>query len=291
MRFAIVAHRAGETNTGLITRRWSQYEPMLVEPRAALRALGPGDAALGRLDVRAALDGIEDGLWALSELAAAGVHVLNASGTLISSHDKLVTARALRRAGLPHPETQAASAWHEVEARMYPAVIKPRFGSWGSSVEVCRDRDALEARLEALARTRWFRTHGALVQELIPPVGHDLRVLVACGEVVGAVKRVARAGEWRTNISLGASRVPVDPPPVVCELAVAAAAAIGGDLVGVDLLPLGPGRYIVLEVNGAVDFTSEYSLDSNVFDVVVSTLEQRLTGLKEPLPPAAAAAV
>jgi len=71
MRFSIVAHRAGETNIGLITRRWRHFEPLLLTPREALTTLAAGDAALGRLDIRQGLDGIEDGLWALSELAAA----------------------------------------------------------------------------------------------------------------------------------------------------------------------------------------------------------------------------
>jgi glutathione synthase/RimK-type ligase-like ATP-grasp enzyme len=85
----------------------------------------------------------------------------------------------------------------------------------------------------------------------------------------------------------------VAPPPIACELAVAAAAAIGGDLVGVDLLPLGPGRYVVLEINAAVDFTSEYSVDRDVFEGVTTALERRVGSSPNSLPPpepAAAAA-
>lgn len=77
MRLGIVAHHTGETNMSLVTRAWTRYEPLLLDPRRALRRLNPGDAALGRLDVRASLDGIESGLWALSELAAEGVSVYN----------------------------------------------------------------------------------------------------------------------------------------------------------------------------------------------------------------------
>jgi RimK family alpha-L-glutamate ligase len=294
MRFAIVAHRAGETNIGLITRSWGLFEPVLLTPREALLALQAGDAALGRLDIRGGLDGIEDGLWALSELSASGVSVVNPPAALISAHDKLVTARALRRAGLPHPETRPLTAWDEpVECGSFPLVVKPRFGSWGRDVMLCRDRDELDLSLEQLSRRPWFRSHGGLVQELIPPLGHDLRLVVAGGCVVGAIKRVARPGEWRTNVALGATREPVVPPPIACELAVAAASAIGGDLVGVDLLPLGPGRYIVLEINAAVDFTSEYSVDHDVFDGVADALVRRVATSPSSLPPpepAAAAA-
>jgi glutathione synthase/RimK-type ligase-like ATP-grasp enzyme len=128
---------------------------------------------------------------------------------------------------------------------------------------------------------------------LIPPLGHDLRLIVADGWVVGAVKRVAAPGEWRTNVALGAAREPVMPPPIACELAIAAASAIGADLVGVDLLPLGPGRYIILELNAAADFNPEYSFEQDVFEGVVTALARRATASAQPLPPpepAAAAA-
>ena len=85
-------------------------------------------------------------------------------------------------------------------------------------------------------------------------------MIVSDGEVVGAVERVSAPGEWRTNVALGGTRRPAEPPPAACELAVHAAAAVGGDLVGVDLLPDTNG-WRVIEINGAVDFTDDYALD------------------------------
>jgi hypothetical protein len=68
--------------------------------------------------------------------------------------------------------------------------------------------------------------------------------------------------------------VPFSPPPAAIKLAQAAARSIGADLVGVDLLPTGPGRFSVLELNGAVDFGHEYSLGRDVFAAALGALAQ-----------------
>ena len=102
----------------------------------------------------------------------------------------------------------------------------------------------------------WYRAHGALVQELVPTLGFDLRIVVADDHVIGAISRVAAPGEWRTNVALGAERRQATPPPDACALALAAARATGASLVGVDLLPDGRGRWTVAEINGAVEFTT-----------------------------------
>ena len=86
--------------------------------------------------------------------------------------------------------------------------------------------------------------------------------MVAGGRIVGAARRVAAAGEWRTNAALGACVEPVEAPPLARTLAIAAARAIRADLVGVDLLPTRSG-FVVLELNGAVDFRPVYAPDGD----------------------------
>ena len=260
MRFAVVAHSSSPTNLALAAGGWNGVPGEVLTPREALLTLGRDDVALGRLDVRQSLDGVEDGLWALERLAEGGVRVLNRPEAVVLAHDKLLTARLLRRAGLPHPRTVLIERHSPLPDLDFPAVVKPRFGSWGQDVRLCRDPDELRAVLEGLAWRLWFRATGAVAQELIPPLGHDLRLVVAGGRIVGAAKRIAPPGEWRTNVALGASVVPADPPPVAVELALAAVRASGLDLVGVDLLPTGPGGFSVIELNGAVDFRPVYAL-------------------------------
>ena len=281
MKFAVVAHRRSATNDALVSAaRACGLDAMLVEPRRALSLLEPGDLALARLDVREGLDGIERGTGELERLAVGGVDVRNPPGTLVVAHDKLLTARTLRLAGLPHPHTTLLSPALPAAVPELPLVLKPRFGSWGRDVERCSTAEELDAALVRLQRKHWFREHGALAQELVEPRGWDLRIVVAGGRVVGAACRVARSGEWRTNAALGAQVEPVDPPPIARALALAAARAARADLVGVDLLPAPNGGFLVLELNGAVEFRPVYAPQRDVFcDAVAALLED---GVRQP---------
>jgi glutathione synthase/RimK-type ligase-like ATP-grasp enzyme len=96
-------------------------------------------------------------------------------------------------------------------------------------------------------------------------------LLVAGGRVVGAVERHAALGEWRTNVSVGGRKLPATPPPAARALGVAAAGAVGADLVGVDLLPT-PTGYTIIELNGAVDFDDDYCVDGDVYAAVANAL-------------------
>jgi RimK family alpha-L-glutamate ligase len=273
MQFAVVAHRTSETNAALAGAAASLGLPAAVlSPRDALRTLEPGDIALGRLDVREELDGVECGTEELAQLVATGVVLLNPPSALVAAHDKLLTARILRRAGVPHPRTWLIADGAPSPAPELPVVLKPRFGSWGRDVVLCPTADALDRELARFSQRPWFAGQGVLAQELVPPLGWDMRVVVSGGRVVGAARRVAAPGEWRTNVALGGHIERAVAPPLAQALALEAAAAIRGDLLGIDLLPLGES-FVVSEVNGAVDFRRTYALGpGNVFRDAVHEL-------------------
>jgi RimK family alpha-L-glutamate ligase len=289
MRIVVIAHRESETNLRLVEAAPRGVAIEILSPTAAIGSLEPGDAALARLDVLPTVDGIEPGILQVGRLEAEGVRVFNGLHALFATHDKLMTARVLSDAGLPHPHTTHVVAARAGTTLEPPVVVKPRFGSWGRDVLLCEDPDQVGAALEELSTRPWFRRQGVLVQELIPPLGHDLRIVVAAGQIVGAVQRVTAPGEWRTNVALGAHRLPVDPPQAARELALAAAAAAETDLVGIDLMPTNVGGWVVIEMNGAVEFTDVYSLERNVFSAAAEALadEAAVTG-SEPLAAAAA---
>ena len=291
MRFALIARGSTPTNESIAGAIVEGVRWELMSPEEALNTLRPGDAALGRLDVLPTLDGIEDGMWALGALEARRVVVLNDAVALFATHDKLLTARLLRRAELPHPRTAHIRPDRPFPAVRPPVVVKPRFGSGGKGVTRCEDENGLYETLALLSGSAWFEQQGVLVQELVPPQGYDLRILVAAERIVGAIFRIAAEGEWRTNIALGGVRRSVpDPPKEACEVALAAARAAGAALVGVDLVRDVDGSWIVIELNGAVEFTSEYQPGGDVFSDVAGSLARHAFALLASRASASAAA-
>src|SRR5262249_19023677 len=160
-----------------------------------------GDLVLNRVDVSPTLDGPSPGLWETTVVERAGATLLNHPRSLYLAHDKLATATVLAQARLPHPAPALVQGVGPPLGLRPPYVVKPRFGSWGRDVFLCRDTGRLVAVLGELTGRSWFGRHGVLVQELIGRARDDLRVVVACGAVVGAVSRVAGPGEWRTNVA------------------------------------------------------------------------------------------
>ncbi len=273
-RILVLGTPSSEGTAGLVSG-WRRlgFDAELVSGAEALSTARPDDIVVGRLDVLPTLDGVEPGLLALLLLERRGVRVINTAEGLLAAHDKLRSAAILMKSGLPHPETSLLTVAEETASLPPPCVVKPRFGSWGRDVFRCQTEEELAACIETIRDRTWFRRHGAVVQQWLPNSRRDLRVLVAGGRVVGAAERVAAEGEWRTNISLGGSLRAARPSDDAAELARTAAAVVGADLVGVDLLPDGDGGYVVLELNGAVDFDDRYSLaGENVFAELAAAL-------------------
>jgi [lysine-biosynthesis-protein LysW]---L-2-aminoadipate ligase len=255
---AVVAWTSQPTNARLVEgwRRLGIPAELLCPPDA-YRFLGRGDVAVVRLDVTPTLDSVEAGRVEVAALERRGVRLVNRPHALRAAHDKLAAARRFAAAGIAHPRTLHRTTLDEVRALDPPFVLKPRFGSWGRDVMLCRDARELEHSLATIGRRSWFRRHGVLIQELVPPLGHDTRVVVAAGRVVGAGRRDAALGELGTNVALGGRFISLSPSEEEAALAIDAARAIGAELVGVDLLPTLGNGFVVIEVNTAVDFCAE----------------------------------
>jgi [lysine-biosynthesis-protein LysW]---L-2-aminoadipate ligase len=208
-------------------------------------------------------------LYAASALESAGVTVLNSAQATHVSGDKWHTSAALVKAGLPTPATSLAmttdAALKALDEIGYPAVIKPLVGSWGRLVTQVTDRAMATAVLEHVEALPSPQSHIVYLQELVRKADRDIRVIVVGGEVLGATHR--RGDEWRTNVARGAVSEPCPLTDEIVSLATGAAAAVGADIAGVDLLEDEEGRLTVLEVNDRVEFRGFQSAHSDTLDV------------------------
>jgi glutathione synthase len=118
------------------------------------------------------------------------------------------------------------------------AVIKPLDGAGGVGVLELR-KDDKNARGIADVVTHEGRRL-AMVQEFLPAVtAGDKRVLLLDGELLGAILRVPRADDLRSNIHVGGSVVPTELTPREQELVRAVAPRLVADglyFVGLDVI-------------------------------------------------------
>ena len=186
--------------------------------------------------------------------AAGGVPAVNRLEVIQQCDNKIATALQLNEADVPTPPTAVAldpeNGGEAVDAVGYPAVVKPVNGSWGRGLAKVTDPDAAEAVFGVRAQLATPQQRLGLAQAFVP--GRDIRVLVVGGRAVAAMARESE--HWVRNTARGASvhRVPLDGE--LTKLAVRAADAVGGGVLGVDLLEDPDGEQSVLEVNAAPEF-------------------------------------
>ena len=212
-------------------------------------AIFDADAVLTRFVPTGSLEQIIYRMDALHWIEKRGMPVMNSPRAIERSVDKFYTTALLQEAGLPTPETVvcegAADAMAAVQA-MGDVIVKPIFGSMGHGMVRVSDPDVAFRIVRSLEQVRAV----FYVQRAVNHGGRDVRVFVVGGRVLGAIERRTSDGGWRTNVSRGGSARPFELPPEWEQLALRAAAAIGADYAGVDLLPSREGEVFVLEVNG-----------------------------------------
>lgn len=206
-------------------------------------------------------------LAALRVLNDWGVRTVNHVQVVRTCGDKLATTSALVRDGVPTPRVMVAftpeSALEAIETLGYPAVLKPAVGSWGRLLSKVNDRQAAEAILEHKQVLGGYQHHVYYVQEYVEKPARDIRAFVVGDETICAIYR--HSDHWITNTARSgrASNCPVTPQ--IHELSLAAARAVGGGVVAVDLLETPDGRLLVNEVNHTMEFRN--SIDTTGVDI------------------------
>ena len=211
-------------------------------------ALDGCDAVLVRGIPRGSLEQVIFRVDALHALAAAGVRAVNGAHAIERTVDKFLASALLVRAGLPSPRTivceRPADALEAFAELGGDVIVKPLFGSMGVGMVRLEDPDVAERVFRALELERAVY----YLQETLQHAGRDVRALVVGERAVAAIERSGAA--WRTNIARGGRARPIRLDALQERLCVQAAAALGADYAGVDLLRAADGRDYVLEVNG-----------------------------------------
>lgn len=176
----------------------------------------------------------------------------NPSQAITRSRDKLRCMQILSGAGLGLPITGFARTASDVDDLINmvggaPLVIKLLEGTQGIGVVLAETKKAASSVIEAF----YGLGNNILIQEYIKEAkGTDIRAFVVDGKVVGAMKRTAKEGEFRSNLHRGGTAEIVKLTRKERETAVAAARAMGLTVAGVDMLPSTRGP-LILEVNSS----------------------------------------
>lgn len=174
------------------------------------------------------------------------------SQALIRSRDKLRSLQILSRAGLGLPKTVFTNYTSNTEEILQavggaPVIIKLLEGTQGLGVVLAENKKAAVSVIEAFNGLK----ARVIVQEFIKEAGGaDIRAFVVDGEVVGAMKRQAREGEFRSNLHRGGSSSVVRLKRSEKSAAVNAAKKMGLGVAGVDMLQSSRGP-LILEVNSS----------------------------------------
>jgi [lysine-biosynthesis-protein LysW]--L-2-aminoadipate ligase len=198
------------------------------------------------------------GLYALTVLNSWGVPTVNRAAVAALCGDKLATSAALQAAGVPQPDVRVAftpeAALAAMETMGYPVVLKPVVGSWGRLVTKINDRDAAEAVLEHREVLGSYYHQVYYLQEYIRKPGRDIRAYVVGDETIAASYR--SSSHWITNTARGAAGSNCPVTPDLSAVCLAAARAVGGGVLAIDVLEDPDRGFLVNEVNHTMEFHS-----------------------------------
>lgn len=185
-----------------------------------------------------------------------GIPTVNTADVAEVCGNKLHTSSVLSKAGVPTPRTVTAftpaSALEAIEKLGYPVVMKPAVGSWGRLLSKINDRDSAETILEHKEILGSYHHSIFYIQEFIAKPMRDIRTFVVGDETICGIYRDSQ--HWITNTARGATTRNCPISEELDEISRAAAAAVGGGVVAIDLVEDPQRGLLVLEVNYTMEF-------------------------------------
>lgn len=223
-------------------------------------------------------------LYSLKVLNDWGIRTINRYPVAEICGNKFLTTSALLRNRIPTPRTVMAftpkSALRAIEELGYPVVLKPAVGSWGRLLSKINDREAAEAVLEHKDVLGSYQHSVFYIQEYVPKSGRDIRSFVVGDETICAIYRYA--SHWITNTARGGRAENCPVTPEIDRLSQAAARAVGGGVLAVDLFESESG-FQVNEVNYTMEFrnsihTTGVDIPARIVDYVLKAAAEGQNG-------------
>jgi len=197
------------------------------------------------------------GLHFTASLEFMDVPVLNKFFVANQCGNKMFMTLMLKKYNVATPKTyfsfSSESALENIEKIGYPLVIKPVIGSWGRGVMQVKDRDTADALFEIRDITDSPHDRIFYLQEVIKRPPRDIRVITIGDEPIAAMYRKSSGG-FKTNIALGADPELCEITKEIEEVATKASKAMGGGILGIDIMEDEKRGFVVHEVNNTVEF-------------------------------------
>lgn len=197
------------------------------------------------------------GLHFTSCLEFLDVPVINKFEVANNCGNKMITSILLKKHNVPTPRTyfsfSSQAALENLEKVGYPMVIKPVVGSWGRGVMALKDRDTADAIIEVRELSDGPLDRIYYLQEMIKRPPRDIRAISVGDQVIAAMYRTSTGG-FKTNIALGAEPVPCEITRDLEDICLKASKAVGGGILGIDLMEDEKRGLIVHEINNTVEF-------------------------------------
>ena len=185
------------------------------------------------------------------------VPVINSFEVANNCGNKMITSLLLKKHNVPTPKTyftfSSEAALENLEKIGYPVVIKPVVGSWGRGVMPLKDRDTADAIIEVRELNDGPLDRIYYLQEMVNRPPRDIRVIVVGDQVVAAMYRTS-SGSFKTNIAVGGEPVACEITKELEDVCMKAAKAVGGGILGVDVMEDKKRGLVVHEVNNTVEF-------------------------------------
>ena len=209
------------------------------------------------------------------------IPVINKFDVANTCGNKMITSMLLKKNNIPTPKTyfsfSAETALENFENIGYPLVIKPIIGSWGRSVMPIKDKDTAEAVIENRQVTDGPQDRIYYLQEMIDRPPRDIRVITVGDQAVSAMYRKSSGG-FKTNIGLGADPELCQITKEMEDLCEKTSKAVGGGILGIDLMEDKERGLVVHEVNNTVEFkglvkVSEKNIPKEMIDYAVRNIK------------------